>query len=96
MLAVVEDDEQLAVADELDERLDHGAARLLHDAEHGRDRLRNQPCIGDRRKLDEPDAVGIFVEHVGRDLQREPRLAETAHPEQREQRRFLEELLTSA
>ena len=92
VLAVVEDDEELAVANELDERLDHGAARLLHDAEHGRDRLGNQPCIGDRRKLDEPDAVGKFVEHVGRDLQRQPRLAETAHPEQREQRRFLEQL----
>ena len=29
---------------------------------------------------------GIFVQHVGRDLQREPRLAEAAHPDERQQR----------
>ena len=51
---------------------------LLPDAERGRHRLRHEPRVGQRRQLDEPDAVGIVVEHVGRDLQRQPRLADAA------------------
>ena len=43
--------------------------------------------VGQRRELDEPHAVGKVVQHVGADLQRQPRLAEAAHAEQRQQPR---------
>ncbi len=92
MLAVVEDQQQLAVAHELDDRLDDGTTGVFHDAEHRRDSLRHEPRVGDRRELDEPDAIGKLVEHVSSDLQRQPRLAEAAHSEQREQPRAPEQL----
>ena len=50
--------------------------------------------LGDQRtrsrivcKIDEPDAVGIGVHDARADLQREPRLAEAAHAEQRQETR---------
>ncbi len=92
VLAVVENHEELAVPDELDERLDHRAAGLLHDSEYRGHRLRHQARIGHRRKFDEPDAVGKLVEHVCGNLQRQPRLADAADAEQREDRDPGEEL----
>ena len=46
-----------------------------------------------RREFDEPDAFGIVVQYVGRDLQRQPRLAQAADAEQRQQPRFAQQSL---
>ena len=85
MLAVVEDQQQLARLEIGAERLHDRAARLFADAEHLRGLARDKRAVADRRKIDEPRAVAVAVEHVARDLQRQPRLAQPADPGQREQ-----------
>ena len=93
MLAVVEDQQRLQRLEVRAQRLRERASRLFAHAQHLRDLVRDQRRIADRREIDEPDAVRIRVEHVGGDLQREAGLAETAHAEEREQARALEQLL---
>ena len=83
VLAIVENDEEAALRDELFQRLDNRAPCLLDDAEHRRNRLRNESRIAQRRELDEPDSIRVFVENVGRDLQRQTGLSEAAAAEQR-------------
>ena len=92
VLAVVEDQQHGPVAQVRDERVDDRQAALLPDAERRRDRLRHEARIRDRRELDEPRAVGEAVEHVGRELERQPRLADAPGAEQRQQARPLERL----
>ena len=61
------------------------AAGLLADAERRRHHLRDQRRVGQRRQLDEPGAVAVRLQHVGRDLQREAGLAGPARPDERQQ-----------
>ena len=69
----------------LDQCLDHRVTGLLLDAEHDGNRLRHEPRIGKRRQLHEPDAIGKVVHDFGRQLLRQPCLADAAGPEQRQQ-----------
>ena len=92
LLAVVEDQQRLPRLQMRAQRVRERLARLLAHGEHLRRLVRDERRIADRREVQEPDAVGIRVEHVGGDLQRQPRLAETAHAEQRQQAVALEEL----
>jgi hypothetical protein len=85
MLAVIQNDEELPVAHEARQRVEHGAARLFLDAQYGRGGLRHQLRVGNRRQFDEPDAVRIVLQHDRSHLHRQPRLAEAAHAEQRQQ-----------
>ncbi len=91
VLAVVDDQQHLAVLRVLHQRLDDRAPRLLLHAEHRRDRLRHEPRVRHRRELDEPDAVGVVVDDLGADLQRQSRLADAAGAGQRQQPRRREE-----
>ena len=93
VLAVVEHDEQLAVLDMGGERFDQRPSRLVAHREDLRGDARNQRRIADRRQIDEPDAIRKVLHQVGGDLQRQPRLAETAHPQQRQQPRLPEQVL---
>ncbi len=70
-----------------------GLPDFLADAEDVARGVRDERRVADRREVDEPYAVRIHVEHVRGDLQRQPRLAEAAHAEQREQARAFEESL---
>ena len=93
MLAVVENEQQASILHELDQRFGYRTPGLFLDTEDGRHRLRHQPRIGDRRQLDEPDTIGKFVHHVGSDLQRQPRLPETADTVQRHKTRLTQQVL---
>ena len=69
VLAVVENQEQLARFQIRAERLGERPPRLfLHAEDLGGD-ARNQRVVADRRKVDEPDTVRIRIHHVSRDLQ---------------------------
>lgn len=82
MLAVVEDDERLALPEVLDDRVEERAAALLADLEDVGDLLDDQRAVPERRELHEPDAVGEPVsERPGR-LHREPRLPASARAAQ--------------
>src|SRR6266513_1340870 len=93
MLAVVEYEQQSSVLDELDQSLGHRTSGFFLDSQHRCDSLRNQPCIGQRCKLDEPYAVGILVEHIGGDLQRRPCLSEPTDAVQCHEPRLAEQAL---
>jgi hypothetical protein len=88
MLAVVEDEQELAVLHILDHGLDHRASRLFHHAQHRRDGLWHQPRVGERREFHEPDAIHVVVHHRRRHFKGQAGLAEAAHAEQREEPRL--------
>jgi hypothetical protein len=69
VLAIVQNDQRPAAGDVHGQRLGEGASAFLLYPERRADGLRHQPSIGKRRELDEPDAIGIVVHDVGRDLQ---------------------------
>ncbi len=77
MLEVVEQHEQPLAADVIDEPVVRADPR--------RDRPLDQRRIAERLQRDAEDAVGELVDRVGRQLEREARLAAPAGPSQREQ-----------
>ena len=76
VLAVVEHDDHLAVADHV------GEPGGVGYVERGRDRRGHRDRITDRRELDEVAAVGERDRFGARHLQREPRLADTARTDE--------------
>jgi hypothetical protein len=54
---------------------------------------RDKRAIADRRQINEPRAVAVAVEHIARDLQRQPCLAQAADPGQREESGSIQECL---
>jgi hypothetical protein len=95
LLAVVEDQQCLARFQMRAQRVRERFSRLLAHGEHLCRFMRDERRIADRREIEEPDAVGVRIEHVGGDLQREPRLAEPAHAEEGEQPAALQQLRRS-
>ena len=77
---VVEEQQQLPVPQGGDEGLGQRLVRLLFDAHGPGDRGRHEHMIGERCEVDEEDAVGEHVREVVCRLEREPRLADRAHP----------------
>ncbi len=57
MLAVVEDDQQPAVTDEPDHRVDRRPARLVRQTQCAAHRDGHQVLVGDRREVDVPNVV---------------------------------------
>ena len=51
-------------------------------AQHCRDRVGHSRRIGDRRQLEKPDTIRKLIHQIGRDFQRQARLAHPAHPDQ--------------
>src|SRR5207244_984907 len=80
VLAVVEDEEGLEVANVLAERGENRAALLLSEAEDPGDHRRDALRIGDRCELDEPDSVGIPLHDLLGHLEREASLAAPPGP----------------
>ncbi len=91
VLAVVEDEQEPARLHVRAQRLRQRLAGLLAHAEGLGGHVGHEQGIADRGEVEEPDAVGIRVERVGCDLQRQPRLAEAAHAQQREEPRLAEQ-----
>ena len=93
VLAVVEHEQELArraYASSASTRL---LARRVGDAERHRDRPRHEPVFGKLGEVDEPDAVDPRIDLPPRRLQREPRLARTAEPGDRDEPALAQELL---
>jgi hypothetical protein len=65
-------------------------AWLLGDAQHRGDRVGHRRWIGDRGQLEKPDPVGKFTGQLRRDLLRQARLADPAHPGQHHQPMLME------
>jgi hypothetical protein len=82
VFAVVENQQQTPIGNVLDQRVGYGTSCLLLHAKYGCDRLWHQPFIGLRGQLDKPYTVRIVIHHVGRQLQRQTRLAYAAQPKQ--------------
>ena len=76
VLAVVEDDDHLAVADRVDEKLGVGHVQRRCD------RRGNPRRIADRRELDEVAAVREVARRRSCDLQREPGLSDTTRTDE--------------
>ena len=85
LLEVVEHEQELLVAQVLDQRLERALARLLAQAERLRDRRHDELRLADRRELDEGRAVREPLAHAGGELEREPGLAGAAGADQRQQ-----------
>ena len=85
VLGVVEDDQQVPVADRVDQGIQHGPSRLLADTEHGGHGACDQLGVGHRRQLDQPHSVPGAIQYLGRHLQRQPGLADPARPGDRDQ-----------
>lgn len=68
MLAVVQHEEHPTVADEMLQRIDGRATRLVGQAQRASDRDRHHGGMGDRGQVGIPDTVGITRRQFTRDL----------------------------
>lgn len=78
MLAVVEQDQHLAISDEPAEHFACRLAWLVGKAQHACRRHWYHVGIGDRRQVDIPNTVSEFGRDIGADLYRQARLARPA------------------
>ncbi len=85
VLAVVKHQQPYSALQRGGHRLTHCPARLLGDAQHCRYRVGHRRRIGDRGQLEKPHPVREFVDQPPRGFQRQPGLADPAHPGQRHQ-----------
>ena len=86
VLAVVQQDEQLASGHRLGDRLDDAGVALRGDAEGGGDRVGDRFGVGHRCQLDEPDAVSELVGQFCGDREGEAGLADAAHAAEGDER----------
>ena len=85
MLAIVQHDQDLAPPQMRTQRIGKGRARHFLDAERLRERRRDARRILKRPEFRQQHAVTIRIGDFGGDLQREPRLADPATANDRDQ-----------
>ena len=85
LLEVVEHQQQVAVAQGVDQAFDEGAVARLADAECLGDDRRDEVGVGQRRQVDEGDTVGEHAADLRGDAQRQPGFAHPARPGQGDQ-----------
>ena len=90
MLGIVEHEQQRARREVFRERIEQRCACPFLDAQDGGDRLRKQPCVRQCGKLHEPRAVGIGMDLLLREHDRQAGLAAPTGAGQREQSRVTE------
>ena len=93
MFTVIQNEQQLVVLDVRTQRLRARFAGLLVNTQDLRSDIGNQRRLFDGSEIHEPDAIGIFLQHISADLQRQTRLAEAAHAQQGQQAGTLEQFL---
>ena len=91
MLAVVQDDEHALVGDIGEQRRRDAFAGAFFHAHHLGHGLRHQRRVRQRRQLDQPHAIGVLVQHLGTDLQRQAALADAAHAQKSQEPRLAEQ-----
>ena len=69
MLAIVQHQQEMPIFQVVAEGVFDQTAAVVTDSKRRRDRLRNQTGIGKRREFDEPDAIVVGRQRIGRDLQ---------------------------
>ena len=87
MLGVVEDHQQVPVADRVEQGVEHRPSRLLADLEDGGHGAGHELGVGHARQLHQPDPIVGAIHRLGRYLQRQPGLADPARPRDRDQPR---------
>lgn len=91
LLEVVEDEEDVALADLVRHEVDGRAGRVVHQPQRPGDRRRDQIRVADRLQGDEPHPVRMALRGRRRDLEREPGLAGPAGSGERQQPGALEQ-----
>ncbi len=87
MLAVIQHEQELTIAQRVEQGVADRSLRALSDTKGGRDRLRHQIGHRERRQIDQPHAVGEFVHEVTREPHRQPRFSNAPGARQRQQPR---------
>jgi hypothetical protein len=87
VLAVIQDEQEMTIAQVVAERGAGRTLRALPDTQGGRDRLRYQIGHRERRQIDQPHAIAEFVHEATRQLYRQARLSNPAGTRQRQQPR---------
>src|ERR1051326_3904553 len=90
MFAVVDNEEQFLVNQVFDKRQNRRLTRLVAQAQRGQGGRRNQACIPNLLKVDEPYAVRKCSRQLTPGMQCQPRLADPAGASEREQARVSE------
>ncbi len=85
VLAVVENEQGAAAAQVLHQRVFDREVLALLDVDGGCDRRDRRRRVANRRELDHEHLASELLPEVGRDAQREPRLADAARTGQREE-----------
>ncbi len=91
VLAGVQDQQQPTVAQVIEHRVQLGPRVLLGQPEHAADGVDQQLGIAQAGQLDDPHAVGIGIDGLGADDERDPRFADTAGTDHRHQAGPLEQ-----
>ena len=91
MLAIVEHDDELALRQERREAMQRVVDRLIDQSDRGRDRIQRAHIIGHRREIDETRAIRERRAESGCHLDRQPRLATSAHTGERDHPVFAHE-----
>ena len=85
MLAIVEQQQEPAIAQRADDGLHRQAARARRHGQHGGGRGDHHRRVGQRRQIDQPDAVGVAgAQRLGK-RNGKPGLADPARPGDRQQ-----------
>ena len=85
VLAVVENEQDLAIAQRTRQHASEGLFGRLADAQDGRDARRHQRRVDHGTEFDQPHAVAVVVNQRSSDFERKPRLAATANTRQCQQ-----------
>jgi hypothetical protein len=88
VLAVVQHEQQIPIAQVGGERRQRPLAGPVAQAQRERDRLRDEAAVLQRREVDQPDAVAEAVFEVHRDPERQPGLAHSPDAGEREEPRI--------
>ncbi len=85
VLAVVQHQKRLTAGQVRHDCIEHRSIRSAPNPEHGRDGMRHQLRVHQRRKRHQPDAVLERTDHAGRDAECEPSLAAATDAGERHQ-----------
>ena len=87
VLAVVQHQQHLLAPQRLRQRVQERPPPVLLDVEHRGHRLRHQRRVSERCQVHQPDAVGVRLQRLTRELQGEPCLAHPRRPGEDQQAR---------